>query len=54
MIGIQNTEALHNSHKVTWATCGFRVCPSCTFTPKLLLFDGVITILPSVSVRAED
>lgn len=37
-------------HKVT---CGFWVCLSCVFTPKLLFLCGLSTTLPSPSIRSE-
>lgn len=51
MVGIQTTKAINDLHKVT---CGFWVCLSCLFTPKLFILHGLITTLPSPSIRSED
>lgn len=50
MVGIQTTKAINDLHKVT---CGFWVCLSCVFTPKLLLLCVLITTLPSPFLTSE-
>lgn len=49
MVGIQTTEAINDLHKVT---CGFWVCLSCVFIPKLLFLCVLITPLASPSVSS--
>lgn len=50
MVGIQTTKAINDLYKVT---CGFWVCLSCVFPPKLFFLRGLMTTLPSPSIRSE-
>lgn len=54
MVGIQNTKGINNLHSYLGNLWVLGVSDlSCIFITKRLFLDGLITILPSVSIRSE-